>query len=133
MSELRSRARESAERAKSTADDWWKGSDELEASARYMAEARRYTRAAQYARRQEKRKETSEMINCMKEAMDENDTRAVWELARRVGARGRTAKKRRVYVQRTAVPTAEEWRAYLAQEGKDGGCKAAVVDGGAVK
>ena len=73
------------------------------------------------------------MISCMRDAMDEIVTRAVWELAYRVGARGRTAKKRRLYVQRTAVPTAEERRAYLAQEGNDGGCKAEVVDGGAVK
>ena len=63
----------------------------------------------------------------MREAMEEGDTKVVWDLARRIGARGRAAKKRRVYVQRTAVPNAGEWKVYLAQEGKDGGCRAVEV------
>ena len=69
----------------------------------------------------------------MKESMAEGDTRAVWELARRVGARGRAAQKRRVYVQNTTVPTDNEWKAYLAKDGKDDGFKAVELDCGAAK
>jgi hypothetical protein len=48
----------------------------------------------------------------------------MWETMRRMGGTNRVPRKRKLNVPLTECPDANEWGAHMAQDGKDGGCKA---------
>ncbi len=63
----------------------------------------------------------------LEEDEKKNNTAGMWETMRKMGGTNRGPKKRKMNVPLTEVPDADEWAAHLAQEGKDGGCKATEI------
>ena len=63
----------------------------------------------------------------LEENEKKGNTAGMWETMRKMGGTNRGPKNRKMNVPLTEVPDADEWAAHLAQEGKDGGCKATEI------
>ena len=64
----------------------------------------------------------------MEEAEACNNTARMWEIMRAMGGTNRGPRRRKLDVPLTEYPDAEEWLKHLQQEGKNGGCKAELIE-----
>ena len=76
----------------------------------------------------DKKEKKARQAKEMEEAVACNDTTRMWEIMRLMGSTNRGPRRRKLDVPLTEFPDADEWLKHLQQEGKDGACKAKLIE-----
>jgi uncharacterized protein with von Willebrand factor type A (vWA) domain len=93
-------------------------------AAKKVREEKQMNKEASNDKKEKKTRQAQEM----EEAEATNNTARMWEIMRAMGSTNRGPRRRKLDVPLTEFPDADEWLKHLQQEGKDGGCKAELIE-----